>query len=183
MIIINAVRKRIISFMYLMVNKYILRKNIMFKNEELVSLSTNLNISKTSKLTLGKKVGTRKNVEFSASNEGEIIIGDNCFFNNNCIVASHKKISIGEGCSFGPNVMIYDHDHDFRAPNGLKSNKFKTSEVIIGKNVWIGANSVVLRGTIIEDNCVIGAGCVVNGHLKAGHILVNERNQKILEIN
>lgn len=180
--VIKAISRRVISVAYLSVNKFILMKNISFKKEELISISTRFNLDRKASIVLGNKNGTRRNVEFSVSNEGEIIIGDNCFFNNNCMIVSHKRITIGNGCSFGPNVMVYDHDHDFRAENGLKSNKFKTTEISIGNNVWIGANSVILRGTVIEDNCVIAAGSIVKGHIKSGHILITEKNQKLIKI-
>ena len=54
---------------------------------------------------------------------------------------------------------------------------FKTSPVIIGNNVWIGANTVILRGTEIGDNCVIGAGCVIKGKYGANSVIVQKRTE------
>lgn len=83
----------------------------------------------------------------------------------------------------GPNVLIYDHDHDFRKEEGLKKLKYKTAPVDIGDNVWIGANTIILRGTKIGNNCVIGAGSVIKGCYPDNSIVVQKRNTIITEIS
>ncbi len=65
-------------------------------------------------------------------------------FNNNCILTAREKIIIGDRTIFGPGVAIFDNDHAYKEKNFEK--EFITSPIIIGKNVWIGANSVILRG-------------------------------------
>jgi len=49
-------------------------------------------------------------------------------------------------------------------------NECVYKEVIIGRNVWIGTNTIVLKGFHIGDNSIIGAGSVVNGHIPANVI-------------
>ena len=85
---------------------------------------------------------------------------------------------IGEGTEFGPSVYLYDHDHDYRV--GLKEEKFLSAPVVIGKNCWIGANTVILRGTVIGDNCVIGAGSVIKGCFPDKSVIVQRRTTEIL---
>jgi acetyltransferase-like isoleucine patch superfamily enzyme len=84
-----------------------------------------------------------------------------------------KNIYIGSGTEFGTNVLIYDHDHDYRA--GLKTDKFKESPVKIGNNCWIGANSVILRGTVLGNNCVIAAGSVIRGEYPDNSVIIQKR--------
>lgn len=48
----------------------------------------------------------------------------------------------------------------------------KKGNIIIGKNVFIGACSFILPGTIIENNCIIGAGSVVRGRIPSGSIAI-----------
>lgn len=91
---------------------------------------------------------------------GELSIGKHCFFNSNVSLTCLNKIIIGERCSFANNVVIVDHDHDYK---NLTNTLFISSPVIIGNNVWVGANSVILRGTTIGDNCVIAASSIVKG--------------------
>ena len=72
--------------------------------------------------------------------------------------------------------MVYDHDHDFRAEGGVKSMQYKSSPIKIGNNVWIGANSIILRGTVIGDNAVIGAGSIVKGEVPVGELFIQKKH-------
>ena len=53
-------------------------------------------------------------------------------------------------------------------------------KIIIGNNVWIGANCVILKNVKIEDNSVIGAGTVVNKDVKKNEVVVGNQ-QRVLE--
>ena len=44
--------------------------------------------------------------------------------------------------------------------------------VVIGKDVWIGANAIILPGVTIGDGCVIGAGSVVTTDLPPHCVVV-----------
>ena len=96
------------------------------------------------------------------------------------MLVCRQSITIGEGCEFGPGVLVYDHDHDFRV--GLEKKEYKCSDVVIGDHVWIGANTVILRGAVIGDNCVIGAGSVVRGNVPSNTILVQKRENTFVPI-
>ena len=54
--------------------------------------------------------------------------------------------------------------------DGLKKHdcKTQTAPVIIGNNVWIGGNVVVVPGVTIGDNTIIGAGSVVTHDIPSG---------------
>lgn len=117
-----------------------------------------------------KNISVRKNSHIEAKNGGKIEIGNNTNFNYNNIIISHNSIKIGENCLLGPNVTIYDHDHNYK-DNDWR-NKFVSTPVIIGNNVWIGANVTILRGTTIGDNCVIGAGTILKGKIVKENTIV-----------
>ena len=90
-------------------------------------------------------------------------IGRDCFFNHNCSINSLGSIKIGDGCIFGENVKIYDHNHRFSDVNKkIKEQGYTIKEIEIGRHCWFGSNVVVLKGTHIGNNCVIGAGVVVD---------------------
>ena len=76
-----------------------------------------------------------------------------------------NKIIIGNNVLMGSNILIEDHSHgntfDYSKPRTqlpLVSN----GEIIIGDNVWICDNAVILGGAHIGNNCVIAANSVVN---------------------
>lgn len=96
----------------------------------------------------------------------------NVFLNRNCIIVSMGKIEIGTGTTVGPNTCIYDHDHG-------KNGNYVVSEVVIGKNVWIGANVVVLKGVHIGDGAVIGAGSVVTKDVAKGSVVVGNPAREV----
>lgn len=110
---------------------------------------------------IGSKFRIRGGSHIRVRDGAKLTIGQDVAINNNCMIVCRDSIEIGEGTEFGPGIMVYDHDHDYRA--GLKNKKFKTAPIKIGKNCWIGANSIILRGSEIGDNSVIAAGSIVKG--------------------
>lgn len=125
-------------------------------------------------LELGNSIFTRRYVSFRLES-GRLKIGTS-FFNQGCSITVMKNIEIGNGCLFGPNVVIVDHDHDYKFTNELRGNHYISDDVIIGNNVWVGANAVIMRGTVIEDNVVIGAGTIVKGHISKNTVVYSQRN-------
>jgi acetyltransferase-like isoleucine patch superfamily enzyme len=134
-----------------------------------------INIKK-GKLSLGKGFSMKPGAYIAIVNGGYVSIGKNVSLNRNTILVCHEKISIGDGCAIAPNVLIYDHDHNYGI-NGLESG-FKTTPVVIEKNCWIGAGTIILRGTHIGEGCVIGAGTVVKGDIPAHSLVKADGNRR-----
>lgn len=130
------------------------------------------------KIVLGRHIHANRNTVLEADG-GALKIGEGCFFNNGCMAVSHESITIGAYSCFGPNVLIYDHDHAAAAGQSLHDSGYKTAPVTIGSNVWIGANCVILRGTVIGDDCVIGAGSVIKGNYESGSVVIQKRSEEI----
>lgn len=147
-----------------------------------VSPFTEITMDRTARLAIGKSFKMRDGAKIRVRKGASCVIGDRTSVNSNNVIACHERITIGSGCQFSPNVQIYDHDHDFRDANGIGAMKYKTEPIEIGNNVWIGANTVILRGTKIGDNCVIGAGSVVKGEYPAGSVIVQKRTEIIRNI-
>jgi acetyltransferase-like isoleucine patch superfamily enzyme len=141
----------------------------------LVSPLSEITLNRKGKLTIGEKFKMRDGAKIRVRNGAVCKIGKNTSVNSNNMIACHEKIVIGDNVQFSPNVQIYDHDHDFRAEGGIKAGKYKTAPVEIGNNVWIGANTVILRGTKIGDNCVIAAGSVIKGEFPANSVVYQKR--------
>lgn len=128
-------------------------------------------------IRIGKGTSFRNGFSASVEKNAMLNIGKNCFFNYHCILNAHEKIEIGDGSIFGPNVIIYDHDHDYK--NNI--NSYVTDPVTIGKNCWVGGNTVILRGTKIGDNVVIAAGSVVTKEVSNNVIYVQKRETTIIK--
>jgi acetyltransferase-like isoleucine patch superfamily enzyme len=89
-----------------------------------------------------------------------IQIGDGCGFSGTVIGAA-ENIKIGNNVFCGANTLITDFDWHAVDPKLRKSGKSKSAPVIIEDNVWLGINSVVLKGVTIGQNTVIGANSLV----------------------
>lgn len=132
---------------------------------------------------LGKRVRAHSGTKICAVAGGKLSLGDDCRINNNCLIVCRDKITIGEKVEFGPGVVVYDHDHDFRAEGGMKARAYRCEPVTIGAGSWIGANVIILRGATIGKNCVIAAGSVVTDNVPDNTILVQKRENTLIPID
>lgn len=146
----------------------------------LVSPCSEITMDRGAELRIGRAFKMRDGAKIRVRKDAVCAIGNNSSINSNNIIACRERVEIGNDVQLSPNVQIYDHDHDFRTENGVKDGMYKTAPIKVGNNVWIGANSVILRGTEIGDNCVIGAGCIVKGKYEPGTVIVQKREEIVL---
>lgn len=174
--------KRIHTLIHLIFLKILYGKQFKFLWGGVIDYSSHVVIQDKGRICIGRKIGVRRRCEFSVSEEGIIEIGERVFFNNNCMVVAHNHIKIGDRTRFGPNVLIFDHDYEYKDRESFLSGRHNTSSIMIGKNCWIGAGTILLRGTIIGDDCVIGAGCVIKGKYPKGSLVVQKREERVSDI-
>ncbi|MCF6351463.1 MAG: acyltransferase [Cyclobacteriaceae bacterium] len=156
--------------------KIIYKERFQFSGVQRFSPNSQVFLMGQGKIKLGQRVSVHSNVKLRAVGKGVLSIDENTSINYGCMLVAMKSIKVGSGVEFGPNVFVYDHDHDFKSPNGIKDNRYKCNEVIIGDNTWIGAQTVILRGTIIGENSVVGAGSVISGVYPPNSIITQKRN-------
>jgi acetyltransferase-like isoleucine patch superfamily enzyme len=81
------------------------------------------------------------------------------------VICAALAVAIGNGCLVGADVMIFDNDfHPVEHPARRYSTQDDASQfapVVIERNVFIGARSIICKGVTIGQNSVIGAGSVV----------------------
>lgn len=91
-------------------------------------------------------------------------IGDRCLIGRGSHVVAHQSIVIHDDVITGPNCYITDQNHtyaDLEAPIG---QQWPTNDPVeIGAGSWLGSGAVVLPGTRLGRNTVVGAGAVVRG--------------------
>jgi acetyltransferase-like isoleucine patch superfamily enzyme len=104
---------------------------------------------------------------------GKIEIGDHTGASS-VVISSRSGVKIGKHCNIGGNVRIFDHDFHAldaevrRGPRGC--DDCATRPISIGDDVFIGANSIILKGVTIGNRAVIGAGSVVTRDVPADSI-------------
>jgi len=114
------------------------------------------NYYKKSGAVIGDNTYIGPNVYLDVSHKpGKVVIGDNCYITRNCILLTHSDSFIG-----GPLNLFKD-----------KGGERIIGNVIIGNNVFIGVNSVVMPNVTIGDNAVIGALSLVTKDVPEGAIV------------
>ncbi len=91
------------------------------------------------------------------------------FHNNGHIDTLNPQfVEIGNNFTSAPGSLIIAHD----ASTFLFCRKYRIEKVIIGDNVFLGANSVVMPGVKIGNNVIIGAGAVVTKNVPSNSVYV-----------
>lgn len=97
----------------------------------------------------------------------KLVIRSKTYVNRYTMIDVSQHVEIGSNSMIGPHCYITDTDHG-HAPGELVAAQPSFSiPVRIGRNVWMGAGVIVLKGVTIGDNAVIGAGAVVTKDVPA----------------
>jgi acetyltransferase-like isoleucine patch superfamily enzyme len=98
-----------------------------------------------------------------------LVLGDGVFVGRGVVVSAHRKVSIGKDTMLGEFVSIHDNDHRLDKPDlPISQQGFMAEPLEIGASCWIGAKAVLVRGSGMEERCVLGAGAVLTARLAAG---------------
>jgi maltose O-acetyltransferase len=128
-----------------------------------------------------------------------ISIGEHTFVNMNCVFLDDGLINIGKNGLIAPSVQIYTATHPVSVSERIVSQgkkddgstagnmlmpKYRTyaKPVVIGDNVWIGGNAIIMPGIEIGDNVTIGAGSVVTKNIPDGVVAVGNPCRVIQKI-
>lgn len=119
-----------------------------------------------------------------AKDGGVLTIGDNTGISGSTLFCK-KQITIGKNVFIGGNCKIMDSDwHSLEASKRInqKEEDIKKAPIIIGDDCFIGGNSIILKGTKLGRNCVVGAGSVVHGDYPDNSIIAGNP-AKIIKYN
>ena len=109
---------------------------------------------------LGKNSDLRITPPFQCDYGTNISVGENVYFNFNCVVLDVAKIKIGNNVLFGPNVQLLAASHPINALERRSGLEFGRS-IEIGDDVWVGGGAILCPGVKVSEGAVIGAGSVV----------------------
>lgn len=98
-----------------------------------------------------------------------IVLKDNAEINTGCLLLAKDRIEIGENSTLAYGTTILTSANP-NGPHNKLSKRYPAlkAPVIIGDNVWIGANATILPGVTIGDFCVVAAGSIVNKDVPSG---------------
>jgi acetyltransferase-like isoleucine patch superfamily enzyme len=122
---------------------------------------------------LSNLIGLYQRTVIVAREHGKVKIGNNVGISGATIYA-REYIEIGDYTNIGGNTKILDNDFHPLEAEARKiddKNLIGKRKILIGNNVFIGCNSIILKGTEIGDNSVVGAGSVVCGKFPSNVII------------
>jgi acetyltransferase-like isoleucine patch superfamily enzyme len=118
----------------------------------------------------GAALQLARGVYVHIAKSGRLVIGDNVYIGRGANVSCYEHVLIGNDVRLGERVSIHDENHVFEPipVDPARRHLYQTTPVRLGDRVWVGANSVILPGAEVGDDCVIGAGSVVRGVIPPG---------------
>lgn len=131
------------------------------------------------------RVGLSSPVLLQTFAQGQIYLGDHSG-GSAVIISSRSEVRIGKFVNLGGNVRIYDHDFhaleaEFRRlPMNQQSAHIRSEPIFLGDDVFVGANSIILKGVSLGDRCIVAAGSVVfRGNYPADCLLAGNPAQVV----
>lgn len=119
-----------------------------------------------------------------AGGSGDLLMGRHVVINSGCVLYTGHGIRIGDNVAIAANCTLAPVNHAYlRRDRLIREQGFLPSKggIVIEDDVWIGANCVLLDGTIIRQGAVVGAGTVVKGELQAFGVYAGQPLRKIGE--
>jgi len=107
-----------------------------------------------------------------AGGNGDLVIEDDAVINPGVVIYTGNGITIGKYAMIAANCTFSPTSHEFMSkdkpvryqgfvqPSGMTNAR---RGIVVGEDVWIGANCVILEGTVIGKGAVISAGSIVKG--------------------
>ena len=101
---------------------------------------------------------------------GDVVIGDNTRIGIHCTVIG--PVTIGSHVNLAQGITVTALNHNFSDPSlRIDEQGVSTKAVVIGDDVWIGANAVILPGVTIGSHVVVAAGAVVTKDVPANTLV------------
>ena len=99
---------------------------------------------------------------------GEIRLGNRSTIGAGTIVSARDRVEIGSNVMIAADCFITDCDHEFDARDvPIPEQGLRIDPVVIGDDVWVGTQTIILRGVTIGAGAVIGANSVVTRDVPA----------------
>jgi acetyltransferase-like isoleucine patch superfamily enzyme len=145
-------------------------------------ISTRAEVELSPRLHLGRGTVVSSFAKIKAT-DGPVRTGKKCGFGTGCFLdGGVAGLVMGDHVVCGPNVSIIATNYRYEQVDVPLDEQGTTSKgIAIGRNVWIGAGSVILDGTVIGDNCIVVANSLLNRRFPANSIIQGNPAKVILE--
>ncbi|ADY52873.1 galactoside acetyltransferase (LacA) [Pseudopedobacter saltans DSM 12145] len=153
---------------------------IYLKVLKLYGLDSKSTIPCSTKFTWPHKVKIGKNTylehDIFFKHDGPYTSGNSILIGNNVFIGNHCEFNIAASILIEDNVLIasgckfIDHDHGIESNQLIRTQRGLNKPITIEQDVWIGCNSVILKGVKIGHGTIIGAGSIVTKSIPSNEI-------------
>ncbi len=140
--------------------------NILFCESGVALRDSTLNFKNDNSLIfLGTCGHSSYSLNISTHNNTVFHLGAFCYTNNTVSVelSEHRHCFIGDYSIFSTGICFRNADAHLLYSCSTKKRLNPTKSIYVGDHVWIGMNSLILKGTQIDSGSIIGAGSIVSG--------------------
>lgn len=126
-----------------------------------------------------KECGINPNFGKEARFSNTVSLGDNSGIGNRAFLQG--TVQIGKNVMMAEDVKIFtvNHETSSTAIPMCEQGSQKERPVVIGNDVWIGSNVLILPGSVIGNGVILGAGCVVRGNIPDYAVVIGNPAQII----
>ena len=197
------------NYFFLYIQKHIQPNFTFGQNPRVLSLNAFKAELPSACIKIGDSIIAYHNCDLLAVGSGQIVVGNNCTFGSNFRMYCREKIVLGNAVLISWNVFISDYDGHSVEPNRRYEEimylhykffpsftykkrpswvetfnpEYVTAPVIIGDNVWIGANAMIMKGVQIGSGSIIAASAVVTKDVPENCIVAGNPARVVKTIN
>lgn len=144
------------------------------------SLGATVYIHQGGRILLGRGVRVAKGCVITVLPDAVLELKDGCILNHGAVVYCANEITIGRNSRIAHYCSLIDHDYDFRNQGSTFEASKISSPIMLGDEVWLGANVVVLKGVTIGSKSVVGAHTLVNKSIPEGSLAYCPANSQLV---
>lgn len=113
----------------------------------------------------------------------ELSIGDNTAINYRTVISVEQRVTIGSNCLIAEETKIFDNNSHGLHYEHRALTRTDVAPITIEDHVWVGMNSIILKGVTIGRGAVIAAGSVVTKDVPPMTVVAGNPATVIKEIN
>ena len=146
-------------------------------------------------LSIGERVICRGLLRVEGFGDGVLRIAPDVYIADDVLISVVERVEIGEMTLIAHGTQIFDNDShplnsldrelDYRIISKIQSGQrpsIKAAPVIIGSHVWVGFNSIIMKGVVIGDRSIVASGAVVTKDVPANTLVAGNPARAIREV-